>query len=259
MGVASCRSTFLCLMLRVRLVLFRISIRDLILFSGRARRGFRSAKWLGPAQPSPARPCVPLAPTPPHAPPSLSHLDFPRNNLPLPLPPLSPRGALGIGDGDHRNLDPEVSSPPLLSLSLSLLFFPAPRTPSFSPARARSCPSRSSAARPRLAPSLPATARGGPASPPPCPRRRAVAPPRPCPRRRPCPPRSPVARPCPPLPAAPAPCSPGAASGPRRIGPGVAPAPAPAPSAASAPCARRPGPWRGSRGLGVASRSPVYR
>jgi hypothetical protein len=60
---------------------------------------------------------------------SLSHLDFPRSNLPLPPPPLSPRGALGIGNGDHRNLDPEVSSPPLpfSSLSLSLLFSPCAR------------------------------------------------------------------------------------------------------------------------------------
>jgi hypothetical protein len=40
MGVASCRSTFLCLMLNVRLVPSRISVRDLIPFSGRARRGF---------------------------------------------------------------------------------------------------------------------------------------------------------------------------------------------------------------------------
>jgi hypothetical protein len=33
-------STFLCLMLSVRLVPFRISVRDSIPFSGRARRGF---------------------------------------------------------------------------------------------------------------------------------------------------------------------------------------------------------------------------
>jgi hypothetical protein len=71
MGVASCRGTFLCLMLRVRLVPFRISIHDLIPFSGRARRGFRSAKWLGPTQPSPAGPARPWRPHP-HAPPSLS-------------------------------------------------------------------------------------------------------------------------------------------------------------------------------------------
>jgi hypothetical protein len=75
---------------------------------------------------------VPYTPSP-CAPPllllSLSHLDFPHSNLPLPLPPLSPRGALGFGDGNHRNLDPEVSSPPLLSLSLSLSLFSSP--PSF--------------------------------------------------------------------------------------------------------------------------------
>jgi hypothetical protein len=79
-------------MLSVRLVTFRISIRDLIPFSGRARRGFsiRKVARPNPARPDPARPCAPLAPTPPHAPLlSLSHLDLPRNNLPLPLPPLS--------------------------------------------------------------------------------------------------------------------------------------------------------------------------
>src|SRR5688572_12201870 len=70
MGVASCRSTFLCLMLNVRLVPFRISIHDLIPFSGRARRGFsiREVAQPNPAQPGPARPCAPLAPTPLHAP-----------------------------------------------------------------------------------------------------------------------------------------------------------------------------------------------
>jgi hypothetical protein len=40
MGVASRRSAFLCLMSRVRLVPFRISVRDLISFNGRACRGF---------------------------------------------------------------------------------------------------------------------------------------------------------------------------------------------------------------------------
>src|SRR5699024_5692385 len=60
--------------------------------------GFQSAKWLGPAQlrpphlsrPGPSRPARPRRPKPPpHAPPplSLSHLDLPRNNFPLPLPP----------------------------------------------------------------------------------------------------------------------------------------------------------------------------
>jgi hypothetical protein len=43
MGVASCRSAFLCLMSRVRLVPFRILVRDLIPFNGQACRGFRSA------------------------------------------------------------------------------------------------------------------------------------------------------------------------------------------------------------------------
>jgi hypothetical protein len=50
-----------------------------------------------PAQPGPRAPGAPA-----HLPMrplllSLSHLDFPRSNLPLPLPPLSPRGALGFG------------------------------------------------------------------------------------------------------------------------------------------------------------------
>jgi hypothetical protein len=107
MGVASCRSAFLCLTSRVRLVLSWISIRDWSPFEGRACRGFRSAKWPGPTQPNPAQPGPvwpgPRAPgIPAHLPMrplllSLSHLDFPRSNLPLPLPPLSPRGALGFG------------------------------------------------------------------------------------------------------------------------------------------------------------------
>jgi hypothetical protein len=114
-------------MLSVRLVPFRISIRDLIPFSGRARRGFSIREV---ARPNPVRPCpalrAPGAHTPPCAPSSLSLIWISRAaTSPLPLPPLSPRGALGIGDGDHRILDPEVSSPPLpfFSLSLSHLFF----------------------------------------------------------------------------------------------------------------------------------------
>jgi hypothetical protein len=116
---------------------------------------------------------------------SLSHLDFPRSNLSLPLPSLSPRGALGLGDGDHRNLDPEVSSPPLpsplsLSLSLSLLSPPA-HPPLLSPARARPCaaarhptpplPSSSGAAPPRWrsAPPLPVPVRRGSGPSPPLP------------------------------------------------------------------------------------------
>jgi hypothetical protein len=100
MGVASCRSTFLCLVLCVRLVPSRFSVRDwgrvVRLGLGCAYRGFQSAKWPGPTQPSPARP-GPARPWRPHPPMrplllSLSHLDLPRNNLPLPLPPLSPLG-----------------------------------------------------------------------------------------------------------------------------------------------------------------------
>jgi hypothetical protein len=163
MGVASCRSTFLCLMSRVRLVLFRISVRDWIPFNGRACRGFRPAKWLGPnpTQPSLVRP-GPARPWRPHPPPmrpllsSLSHLDFPSSNLPLPLPPLSPCGALGIGDGDHRNLDPEVSPPPLP--------FPSPLSPSPNPSLPCARPLSPPCARPRLGP------RRGP-----CPRRAAPA------------------------------------------------------------------------------------
>jgi hypothetical protein len=151
-----------------------------------------------PTQPSPALRAPGAHTTPPCAPSSslsLSHLDLPRNNFPLPLPPLSPRGALGIGDGDHRNLDPEVSSPPLL-LSLPLPSLLPLRAPSLSPARARPCPPRSPARRPRPAPSLPAAARGGPRPAQPA----AARGPRPL-----------LAR-----------------SGPRRLGPGIAPAPAPA-------------------------------
>jgi hypothetical protein len=43
MGVASCRSAFLCLMLRVRLVPSRFSVRNWSPFDGRVCRGFRSA------------------------------------------------------------------------------------------------------------------------------------------------------------------------------------------------------------------------
>jgi hypothetical protein len=181
----------LCLMLRVRLVPFRISVHDLIPFSGRARRGLRSAKWLGPAQPGPARPCAPLAPTPPPCTLSLSHLDLPRNNLHSPsstsLSPWCPR--------NWRRRSPEfgprgeLPSPPLLlSLSVSLLFFlprarpPFPllvRTPAL-PARRRAAapPSPARGGAPPLsardgAAALPSPAHGGLWPPPPT---RAVAP-----------------------------------------------------------------------------------
>jgi hypothetical protein len=191
MGVASCRSTYLCLMLRVHLVPFRISIRDLIPFSGRARRGFRSEKWLGPTQPnptqpSPARPCAPLAPTPPMRPLLLSlSFGFPAQQLPSPsstsLSPWCPR--------DWRRRSPEfgprgeLPSPPLLSFS------PSPSS-SFPPARALSFPCS-------RAP-LPSPLAGGAAPPPPCPRRHEAAPALPSPRRH----------------AAPAPCSRGGAPAP---------------------------------------------
>jgi hypothetical protein len=106
---------------------------------------------------------------------SLSHLDFPRSNLPIPLPPLSPRGALGIGNDDHRNLDPEVSSPPLpfSSLSLSLPFSPY-ACPLFSlHARAPALPVRR-----RRGPALPSLLAGG-AAPAPLPARGARPPPSP--------------------------------------------------------------------------------
>jgi hypothetical protein len=116
MGVASCRSAFLCLMSRVRLVLFQISIRDLIPFNGRACRGFRSAKWpspvrLSPTQSGPARPARPWRPCPPaRAPPSpdpFDSFDFSRavtslSFFHLSLSPWCPR----VWSRDHQNLDP---------------------------------------------------------------------------------------------------------------------------------------------------------
>jgi hypothetical protein len=62
-------------MLSVRLVPFRISVRDLIPFSGRARRGFSIREVARPnlVQPSPAGPARPGLRAPgaqtPHAPP----------------------------------------------------------------------------------------------------------------------------------------------------------------------------------------------
>src|SRR5688500_5781152 len=91
---------------------------------------------------------------------------------PLPLPPLSPRGAQGFGDGDHRILDPEVSSPPLPFSSLS----PSPSSSS-----------------PRARPPSPLPA----PDPIPAPARRGGAPVRPSPRRRSASPLGPPARPLP--------------------------------------------------------------
>jgi hypothetical protein len=129
-------------------------------------------------QPSPAWPSPTRAPLAPHTPPmrplllSLSHLDFPRSNLSLPLPPLSPRGALGFGveiTGIWIPGGEFFPSPSLLSLPPSPFFFPC----------ARPC---GGAARP--CPPL----RGGPA--PPLPRAAARPVPAPCAAARP-------ARPCP--------------------------------------------------------------
>jgi hypothetical protein len=132
--------------------------------------GFRSfvvcATRFGPAvrpslaRPSPARPSsarVPLAPPAPmRVPPGPFSLIsiLPRSNLSLSHLSISPRGALGFGDGDRRSWIPEVSSPPLSSLPLPLppLPFPA-RAPFFSPARAPPCsPSRAAPAAPDGAP-----------------------------------------------------------------------------------------------------------
>jgi hypothetical protein len=265
MGVASCRSAFLYLMSRVRLVPFRISVRDWILFSGRACRGFRSAMW-----PSPARsgPRAPGAPCPPHERPPLPDLfgsfDFSHAVTSLSLSHLSlSRGALGFGDGDRRSWIPEVSSPPL----------PSPLSPSSSPSPSsplRACPLQPSCAAPVARP-----------APTPSP---AAARPRPCSlpaATRPRPSSSPRSGPGPgdgPLRAVPA--SGGAARpGPLRVasGPlardvsapgGEAPWPprvrplGPQRAAVSAlergPCTRQRGPWRSSRGHGAASRSPIY-
>jgi hypothetical protein len=94
------------------LVSFRILLRELNSDLWLCMpRGFDP--WCGPAQPDPAQ-LGPRAPgaraLPMRAP--LSPGLFPSFNSPTqqppPLPPLSlsPRGALGFGDGDRRNLDP---------------------------------------------------------------------------------------------------------------------------------------------------------
>jgi hypothetical protein len=144
MGVASCRSAFLCLMSRVCLVPSRISVRDP--FSGHACPGFRSAMW---PQPGPVRPSPALAPLPspcarPLPPPNpFVSFDFlPRSNLPLPLPPLSisPHGALefGVEIAGIWILGGEFSPSPSLSLSLCS---PSPSSsPRGLPVRAPRCP-----------------------------------------------------------------------------------------------------------------------
>jgi hypothetical protein len=132
---------------------------------GRACRGFRSAKWPSPTQPNPARP-GPRAPgAPAHLPMrplllSLSHLDFPRSNLSLPLPPLSPRGALGFGVKIAGIWIPGGEFPPLLPLPLSLSF-PSPSSPARPPLPVARAPRRAAPAPP------PSRPRAPPGEPPP--------------------------------------------------------------------------------------------
>jgi hypothetical protein len=259
MGVASCRRTFLCLVLRVRLVLSRFSVRDWS--QCRACCGFRSAKW-----PGPPRPCAPLVPPPSHVPPPPLPLSF---GSPAQQPPSPSSTSLSLWcPRDWRRRSPkfgprgELPSPSLL-LSLPLPPLPFPARPPLSPLRAAALapapplraaapaptpPLRAVAPAPRpssgaaaLAPAPPPRGGARPPRPGPCARRRSPAPtpaPRGGARPRPGPG---VARPCP-----------------RRDRP---PARPPRPSArpllsarsslraASAPCAWRPSSRRDSRGL----------
>ena len=210
---------------------------------------------------------------------SFSHLIYPRSNL-----SLSPRGALGFGDGDRRSWIPEVSSPPLPS-PLSPSSSPSPSSPlrarPYSPRAWPPAPARrpSASAPPAPAPS-PATAwarlplllpRGGAARPCSLPRG-GVAPPLLLPRGGATSPVLPHGGPGPgdgPLRAAsgalravsapvrgvPAPS--GAAPWPPRVRP-LGPLRATVLAPVGGPCPRQRGPRRGSRGLGAASRSPVY-
>jgi hypothetical protein len=235
MGVASCRSAFLCLMSRVRLVPFRfwftIGFRLVVM----CVVGFDPR--CGPAQPGPAR--APLAPcaipirAPPPSPDPFVSFDFSRavTSLSLFHLSLSPHGALGFGVEIAGIWIPggEFSPSPSLSLSrLSLPFFsparPARRLGPHAPCaasrpRARRAPGRApsptpscavAAARPRRVP-LPAPA---PAPRPPRPPRA---------RRRPTP-RPPLTVPCfgelgarAPSRPRPTPASPSAAPLPRRL------------------------------------------
>jgi hypothetical protein len=230
MGVASCRRTFLCLTLRVCLVLSRFSVRDWS--PCRASRIGSCVSWVSirevarpnPARPGPVRP-GPWRPTLPRAPSSspsliwISHATTSLSLFHLSLSPWCPR------DWTRRSPEfgprGELPSPPLPSSSLSLSVpFPSLRAPSLSPARGGARPPPRPAA--ALAPT-PTPRGGGGARPHPGPRRRSPPAPTPPPPR------------------------------PRR---GSAPARPRLPARGLGPCARRPGPRRGSRGLGVASRSP---
>jgi hypothetical protein len=132
--------------------------------------------WVFTPRRDPAWPSEPALARAPPIP--FSHLIFPRSNL-LSSTSLSPRGALGFGDGDRRIWTPsEVSSPLLLPLSLfpfPLLFFspaPAPWHDGAAPPpppRARMAPTHGPSPGPLAAARPPALAspRGG-AAPSPC-------------------------------------------------------------------------------------------
>jgi hypothetical protein len=163
MGVASCRRAFLCLISCVRLVSFRISVRDWISFNGRACSGFRSAVWPSPAQSGPVRPACPPPPDP------FASFDFSCavTSLSLFHLSLSPRGALGFGveiarvwiPGGEFFPSPSLFSlsppPPLLLLRTTLL-------------PARPAPPRSQR-QPRPRPCAPPVAAPSPVPRPPCP------------------------------------------------------------------------------------------
>jgi hypothetical protein len=204
-------------------------------------------------QPSPAWPSPTRAPLAPHTPPmrplllSLSHLDFPRSNLSLPLPPLSPRGALGFGveiTGIWIPGGEFFPSPSLLSLPPSPFFFPCARP--CSPPAARLAPAHPYAAALPLpfpvrqrAPSRPPARRRGPPAPAPAPARR----------------RSPRLRLDPPCP-----CSlprSGSATG-AAPAPGAAPGVVLCPSEAAQPLRAALGPLRAASRPRRDSCSPVY-
>jgi hypothetical protein len=228
----------------------------LISFNGRVCRGFRSAKWPGLTQSSPARPGpahAPRRPTPPpYAPPPPLPLSF---GFPAQQPP-SPTSLSLWCPRDWRRRSPEfgprgeLPSLPFSSLSLS----PSPSSslplrapPLLSPARAR-VPAR------RRAPPLPGAPlsrppvrrpapplhprRPGPRRGLPGPRRGLPGPRRgvPAPRRGPLPPARPLPR--------------RAASCARRPGPSAwSPAPNAAPAPARSPLRAASRPRRDSRGL----------
>jgi hypothetical protein len=228
MGVASCRRTFLCLILRVRFVLSRFSVRDWS--PCRASRIGSCASWVfdprsGSAQPGPA-------------------LRAPGAHT-LPMRPLL---SLSLSFGSPAQQPP---SPASTSLSPWCPRNWRRRSPEFGPRGELPCPRRRS---------RPPPARGGP-RPSPC--SPACGPrPLPCPRR--CGPAPLPARtargPCP------APARGGAAPGAAR--PGAAPGAVPCPGAAARPPTRRPRPLARPQPLRAASRpsawlvwprtSPVY-